>query len=452
MLSIIWMSPGNSYFKDKEVAFLLRETIKRYGKTAIMVADVPAISTYLAMGYNPGKAKSKAMLNGNGLKNRTRRVINDLGIEDQDIVIVDRDQEVKENPNYLKQFSLLQKLYDTNAAFEAAVNETSKEVLENSWKPYSDEDVKQATHYLLSEIAFLEFAPDFFGVDKVTYVYHKNRRVFEDYLAGIFDGKVRMYIDFVLLEAPYEMYLSFEEKQKTRLEIIKERGVMRCSYVPYFDYFTAHADGTFSGKFYEVISAIAQENAIKLEFVEQSGYGTLTQRLDLGYIDIFCSPTWPSTERKLEMFFSQSLMKSPVYAFLRADSPYANQDLETLKQNQKLRIAVKENDIHYQLALQYFPHARLIRVPQLSHIEEVMDFVKDNRADITFWDADLVKKYCDTHQIAESTFIQKWFSDGPITTYDNCYALPRWEFELKKMVDEGIEKFVEKRLVSMEVK
>lgn len=256
-------------------------------------------------------------------------------------------------------------------------------------------------------------------------MYHKNWRVFEDYIAGVFDNKIRMYIDFVLLEAPYEMYLSFAERQKTRWEVIKERGVMRCSYVPYFDYFMRNDDGTYSGKFYEIISKIADDNNIKLEFVEQSGYGTLTQRLDLGYIDIFCSPTWPSTERKLEMFFSQSLMKSHVYAYMRADSPYAQQDLETLKQNQKLRIAVKENDIHEQLAQKYFPHARLVRVPQLSHIEEVMNFVKENRADMTFWDDALVKKYCEGNNISESTFVQKSFDDTPIATYDNCYALPR---------------------------
>ncbi|MEI7478130.1 MAG: tRNA-dependent cyclodipeptide synthase [bacterium] len=78
MLPVIGMSPGNSYFKDKAVAFLLREAIKRYGKALVMVADVPATSTYLAMGYQLTKAQSKARLNGNNLKNRTQKVISDL--------------------------------------------------------------------------------------------------------------------------------------------------------------------------------------------------------------------------------------------------------------------------------------------------------------------------------------------------------------------------------------
>lgn len=193
------------------------------------------------------------------------------------------------------------------------------------------------------------------------------------------------------------------------------------------------------------------DNGIKLEFVEQSGYGTLAQRLDLGYIDIFCSPTWPSTPRKLEMFFSDSLMESKQYAYLRSDSPYATQDLESLKQNKKIRIAVRENDNHYYLAQQYFPHARLIRVPQLSRIEEVIRFVLDNRADMTFWDEALVEKYCTENNIAANILTQKSFSDEPIITYDNCYALPRGEFELKKMIDEGIAKYVEHKLPMMQL-
>ena len=69
------MSPWNSYFKNKEVAYLLKETILKYDKAVIMVADEPAISTYLAMWYSFSKAKNKAILKWNNLKNRTKKVL-----------------------------------------------------------------------------------------------------------------------------------------------------------------------------------------------------------------------------------------------------------------------------------------------------------------------------------------------------------------------------------------
>lgn len=441
MLAIIGMSPGNSYFKDREVAFLLRETIKRYGKTAIMVADIPAISTYQAMWYTPSKARSKAVLNGNNLKNRTKRIINDLGIQDENIIIVNRDLDIKDNPAYLEKFASVLTLYQTNNNFQKSVNKTSQEVLDKNGKEYTSEDIQQATHYLLSEIAFLEYAPLFFKTPKIAYIYHKNRRIYEDYIAWIFDGTPKWYLDFILLEAPHETYLPLVNRNKTRLEIVQERGIINCSFVPYYEQFTIDNEWNYSGVFFDIIGHIAQKNNLQLKFVEQTGYGTLTQRLITWDIDIFCSPTWPTAIRKLEMFFSVSLFESNIFAYINTNSPYAAQELVALQENPYLRIAVKENDIHYELAQKYFPHARLVRVPQLSHIEEVITFVLDQRADMTFREDKLVNNYLKQHNISATQLTKKDSHHAPIATYNNCYALPRGEFDFKKLIDDGIDTY-----------
>jgi cyclo(L-tyrosyl-L-tyrosyl) synthase len=72
---IIGMSPGNSYFKDDEIKYLLKTAVDRYGRVAVMIADIPAISTYIALGYPENRARrDKALPQGNLLKNRTERV------------------------------------------------------------------------------------------------------------------------------------------------------------------------------------------------------------------------------------------------------------------------------------------------------------------------------------------------------------------------------------------
>lgn len=93
-LAIIGMSPGNSYFKDYEVRFLLKESIERFGRCAIMVADVPAIATYMALGYEQSKARNKAIPKGNNLKNRTRRLAESLGYNEEQVRILDWSEEV----------------------------------------------------------------------------------------------------------------------------------------------------------------------------------------------------------------------------------------------------------------------------------------------------------------------------------------------------------------------
>ena len=437
MLAIIGMSPWNSYFKDKEVAYLLKETIKRYGKAAILVADIPAISTYIAMWYGLSQARSKAVLKWNNLKNRTKKLIQELWIDENDVIIVDRDNEIKDNSEYSKHFATVQKLYNNNELFRKSVTATSQEVLQHSWKQFSPEDIEKATEYLLSEIAFMEYAPAFFGVKKVAYVYHKNRFVFEDYISWLFDGKTRLYLDFILLESPYETYLSISENSfKNRRELINARGSIKCTFSPYFDYFTTK-DEKLWGTFYELTKNLSKKLWVKFDFVEQSGYGVIADRLNSGYADMFCSPVRPTKERRLSMFFSKSLFQSNIFAYISSKSPYSKKDLNTLQKDKKLRIAVKENDIHHDIAREFFPNARLVWVPQLSDISEVLKFVIDNRADMTFWEDNLVDKYIKTNKLSSNVIIQKSFiKNKPIVTYDNCFAFPRWEFELKKIIDE----------------
>ncbi len=104
-LAIIGMSPGNSYFKDYEVRFLLKEAIDRFGRCAIMVADVPAIATYMALGYERNRARNKAIPKGNSLKNRTRRLAESLGYSDEQVRILDWADEVECNEEYQHIFS-----------------------------------------------------------------------------------------------------------------------------------------------------------------------------------------------------------------------------------------------------------------------------------------------------------------------------------------------------------
>lgn len=198
---IIGMSPGNSYFKDDKVRFLLRETVKRFGRTAVFVADIPAVANYRALGYPENRARSKAILKGNNLKNRSRRIAEELGIADK-VAIVDWENNVQNDQKYRSCYDAIDKLYRSNRAFAASVDRTTREFLDGNDIPYIDAAVATASHYLLSELAFLEYAPTFFGVEEVVYVYHKNWPVYEEYITGAYDGKKRGHLKFLILENP----------------------------------------------------------------------------------------------------------------------------------------------------------------------------------------------------------------------------------------------------------
>lgn len=199
---IIGMSPGNSYFKDEEVSALLKKVVEKYGKAGILIADIPAISTYIALGYPENRARrDKALPQGNALKNRVQRAMEEFKYTNDLVKIIDWEVEIENNPRYQEKYSEIIALYKINQNFHKAVNDATQSVLEYSGKPILDlnSSLKIAVHYLLSEFAFMEFSPQYLKTEKVTYIYHKDWTVYESYIKGEFDNKVREYLGFEII-------------------------------------------------------------------------------------------------------------------------------------------------------------------------------------------------------------------------------------------------------------
>jgi tRNA-dependent cyclodipeptide synthase len=395
---IIGMSPGNSYFKDVEIRHLLKETVDRFGRTCVFVADVPAIATYLAYGYPENKARTKAIPKGNNLKNRTRRLAQELGYEPSQVRIVEWATEVADNPSYRQIYDLrVKKLYDSSVEFSRSVDLTTQNVLESSDRPIPDLYVatKIAVHYLLSELAFLEFAPQLLDSSHVTYVYHRNWPVYEDYISGKFDGQIRPHLHFLLLENPYETFKPLLPQSNadgaSALSRVEHSRVLKVAYDDYFPAFITNPEtGTHSGIFADLLAEFARSSGWAIEWTEEVGYGVISEGLSAGRYDIFGSTVWPTPERLGTALFSIPLYFSNVYAWKSGSD---NRSYVDVRRSPFLRIAIKDGDISHSIAAAEFPNARLIRVPQLADPMSLLTFVSEGRADITFVEPVLAKHF-----------------------------------------------------------
>lgn len=437
------MSPGNSYFKDEEIHYLLKTTVEKFGRVAILIADTPAISTYIALGYSENRARrDKAIPKGNALKNRVIKAMSKLAYSQDIVKIIDWGKEIENNANYQKTYKEILELYKNNSDFHESANSTTRNVLEGSQKDIKDivKATDIAVHYLLSEISFLEFAPTYLEADKVIYVYHKNWPVYEDYIAGKFDKKPKLYLDFLLIENPYETYnpiwgLEDEEDNTNYLDVldrIEKTKTIRIGFTNYVPAFMYDQDyDNFSGIFYEIIVYITKKYGWRILCTEEVGYGVIIEGLNNNRFDIFGSTVWPTPERKLKANFSTSLYKSPTFVWVRPD--YKKSDTE-IKNNQNSRVAIKENDITDSIAKSDFPNNRQVRVPQLASPTEVLKFVAENKADFTFVEIYLAQ-YFNSHSQIKLTKT----SDSPIRIYENTFIFKHGEKRLKEFLDKEIE-------------
>jgi tRNA-dependent cyclodipeptide synthase len=439
---IIGMSPGNSYFKDEEVSYLLKTVVEQFGRTAILIADIPAISTYIAFGYPENRARrDKAIPKGNALKNRVLKAMSELGYSHDIVKIFDWEKEIEDNEAYKVKYNQVLALYNDNKEFHKIANSTTRGVLEGSKREIKD--IQKATgiavHYLLSELAFLEFVPVYLKVEKVVYVYHKNWEVYENYITGKYDSIAKSHLDFLLIENPYETYnpiwgLEDEEEDVNfkdvldRIEKTKNLRVGFSNYIPAFMYDSNY--GNFSGIFYDIITEIAKKYNWSIRWTEEVGYGVIIDGLNNNRFDIFGSTVWPTPERKQKADFSISLYKSETFIWVRSD--YGKTD-DDIRNDENARVAVKENDISDSIAKSDFPNNHKVRVPQLSDTTEILKFVTEGRADFTFAESYLVECFNKTSPIKLVST-----SKNPIRIYENTIIFKQGESKLKELLNKEL--------------
>lgn len=451
---IIGMSPGNSYFKDDEVLYLLKTTIEKFGRVAVLIADIPAISTYIALGYPENRARrDKAIPKGNALKNRILKAMSTLGYTNEMVKIIDWEKEVENNHTYNKCYKRVVNFYENNIDFRNSANTTTQAVLKSSDKNIADIEkaTKIAVHYLLSEIAFLEFAPSYLGVEKVIYIYHKNWLVYEDYISGKFDKIKRPNLDFILLENPYEMYRSTKDynllekesdiKYRDALEKIEDTKILRVGFAKYAPAFIYdNYQQNYSGIFHDIINSIANKYGWRIEWVEEVGYGAIVDGLKQNRFDVFGSTVWPIPERENQVIFSESLYNSPTFLWIR--DGYKKTENE-IKNDSNIRVAVKENDISDSIAKADFIDNRLIKVPQLSDASEVLKKVAEDRADFTFAEKYLVEQF---NKSSEVKLIP--ISENPIRIFDNTFVFKLGEQRLRDLFNSEIEQLKKQGVVN----
>ena len=202
VIPVIGMSPGNSYFKDDVIERLLKSVVEKFGGAAVLIPNIPAISTYIALGYPENIARrDKALPKGNNLRNKVEKTKAKLKYSSEKVKLRNWENEVENNPDYKEKHDAVLRLYESNYSFRMSVDDATREVLENADQEISDLNtaVKIGVDYLLSEIAFMEFAPQYLGTSKTIYIYHRHWPVYEKYIAGDFDAIKKSWLGFEIV-------------------------------------------------------------------------------------------------------------------------------------------------------------------------------------------------------------------------------------------------------------
>jgi len=161
---------------------------------------------------------------------------------------------------------------------------------------------------------------------------------------------------------------------------IIKAGLIRCGYVVGAPGCIKDPNtGKLSGIGIDALELAAKNLGLKVQYVEEVGWGTMTEGLQTNRYDMVASVSWNNSNRARVADFSKPLYFSPVLAYARKGDHRFDGKLADLNSS-KYAIATMDGETANVIANEDFPLARHVSLPQLSDLSQMLLTVSSGKA------------------------------------------------------------------------
>ncbi len=250
---------------------------------------------------------------------------------------------------------------------------------------------------------------------------------------------MKFFIAFVLAST-FICSASFAQANTVYERVIKS-GTLKCGYIPYPPALIIDPNtGEKSGIFYEFMNEVAKRLSLKVEWVQETGWGTFINDLRTDRFDAVCSAIWVNAARAREADHTKPLYYSGIGAWVRADDDRFNNDLSLLN-HKDFTIATIDGEAASIIAKSDFPKATLFSLPELSSVSDMALSVSTGKADITFLENYIAQGFLKSNP----NTLQR--VKGDIRVYGNSVHIKKGEHDLRLMLNSAIEEVANSSLV-----
>jgi ABC-type amino acid transport substrate-binding protein len=222
--------------------------------------------------------------------------------------------------------------------------------------------------------------------------------------------------------------------QESAYDRVMRTGVLRCGYADWPPYvFTKDpTTGKVSGIVADVAEAVAGKLKLKIEWAENTGWGSFIESLRSHRVDVMCAGLWRNAERGRYIGFTVPFFYSAVYPYVGIDDHRFDGDLSAIDQP-GIRIATMDGEMSDVIAKEHFPKAAEISVPQLGQFTDVLMNVAGHKADIVFSESSVANDFMK----ANPGKIRR-AQNAPFQFFPTSFAVEIHETELREMLDSAL--------------
>jgi polar amino acid transport system substrate-binding protein len=218
----------------------------------------------------------------------------------------------------------------------------------------------------------------------------------------------------------------------SRFEQILSSGTVRAGYIVYPPYIFKDAQtGELSGIFYDLTNEIGKQLDLKVEWIEEAGYGTIATNLESGRYDMYAG-IWPNAARSKVITFTVPAYYDAVYAYARTADHRFDNNLDAINSS-AVRISTIDGELGDSIAKDSFGNAQRVSLPQTSPFDQLSLQVITNKADITFLPPAAANLYLKANPGA----IRR-VSETPVRTYGATVGVKLGETEFQEMINTAL--------------
>ncbi len=183
------------------------------------------------------------------------------------------------------------------------------------------------------------------------------------------------------------------EKEESTYARIMRTGEIRCGYAtwPPFLYKEPNS-GELAGASVDMMEEIGKYLGLKINWVEEVGFGNYLEGLKTGRYDMMCITEWPSPERIKQQALSKPVYYSSIYAYVRADDDRFDGSIESVN-SPDARVIFLEGSSDEQIVKESFPKATKHALPQGADYSQVLLDLVTNKGDVAFVDEGVEKDF-----------------------------------------------------------
>jgi ABC-type amino acid transport substrate-binding protein len=228
-----------------------------------------------------------------------------------------------------------------------------------------------------------------------------------------------------------------EAKKETTFERVVRTNTLRCGYIPIRPMINKDANtGELSGVSYDLVNQMAQNLGLKVEWVGESGFVSMSEDLDRGRFDMICNTLMPGAKRARALDFSRTLFMMPALLWINGDDMRVGDDLSWAN-DPEVTFSFIDGIVFDAIARREFPKATIQNLPELTaQSEQLMDVVT-KKADATINIAFEGRQF-----LQENPGTIKPASDSPVAHIFYAFPLPKGDYKFKTMIDTALDEMI----------